>query len=152
MKLRFELRALRDELRRLRWTSSYSAGEENFRHLDESLAALISVLHQFDAGTLAAAKQELRRNPDLRKQVEQRARILDACDIPEVIQVRQQILRIATQALLVNHGAWCIYVLPAAFAYFSLSSLKRLIATTVSLPKPDLFRIAPSAGHATYGR
>jgi hypothetical protein len=32
------------------------------RDLDESLAALISVLHRFDAATLATAKQEMRRN------------------------------------------------------------------------------------------
>src|SRR5690349_485204 len=72
MKLHFELCALRDELRRMQWGRRGAQGEENFQYLNESLNALASVLHRFDVGTLAAVKQEMMRNPVLKKEAEQR--------------------------------------------------------------------------------
>jgi hypothetical protein len=153
MKLHFELQALRDDLRRLQLTSGPSPSDENFRYLDESLDALTLMLHRFDTGTLAAVGREMRRNPDLRGRVERRRRMLNECDVHEVVRARQQIVRIATRALLVNHGAWCIYIVPVAFGYFGLRNVRRLIVATISLPKPDLFRIAPnSAQRAVHAR
>ena len=149
MRLHFELRALRHELRRLRATAQPFEREQSLCYLDESLTALTSVLHRFDAATLAAVAREIERDPNLREQVEQRRRALDTCGVPELLEARQRILHVATRALIVNHGAWCLYVLPMALGYLSIGNLRRLIRAAVSLPETDLFRIAPSSDRRT---
>jgi hypothetical protein len=149
MKLHFELCALRDELRRLNWTRGRELTRENYDYLDEALLCLDSMLHRFDVGTLSAVSQELTRDPDLKREVEQRGRTLDGCAIVEAIEIRERLLRIASRALLINHGAWYIYVLPALFGWFGCGSARTLIRSAVSVPRSDLFRIAPTTAERT---
>ena len=145
MKLHFELCALRDDLRRLNWTRGRELTRENYAYLDDALLCLDSMLHRFDVGTLTAVRQELARNPELKREVEQRGKVLDGCPMIEAIEIRDGLLRIASRALLINHGAWCIYVLPAVFGCFSLGSARMLIRSAVSVPKSELLRITPNA-------
>ena len=144
MKLHFELCALRDELRRLNWTRGRELTRDYYAYLDEALLSLDSMLHRFDVGTLTAVRQELTRDPELKRAVEQRGRTLDGCPVIEAIEIRERLLRIASRALLINHGAWCIYVFPSVFGRFGLGSARILIRTAVSVPRSDLFRIAPN--------
>jgi hypothetical protein len=150
MKLHFDLCALRDELRRIQWVYGPAQSEENLRYLNESLRALASVLHRFDVGTLAAVRQEMTRNPALRKEIEQRGRMLEGCAVPEAIEIRERLVRIACRALLVNHGAWCIYVVPVAFGCFGFGNARRLIGAAVSLPVSELSRIMPNGRIALF--
>ena len=143
MKLRFDLCALRDELNRLKRDSGAAFDDERFCHLHDSLTALIATLHRFDVSTLLAVSQEIGRNPELREKVERRERMLDTCGVPELRDLRRRSLVIATRALAVNHGGWCIYGIPMVLGYLSLRKMGALIRATASLSKPDLFRIAP---------
>jgi hypothetical protein len=83
------------------------------------------------------------RNPELREKVERQERMLDTCGVPELRDLRRRSLVIATRALAVNHGGWCIYGIPMVLGCLSLRKMGALIRATASLSKPDLFRIAP---------
>ena len=144
MKLHFELCALRDQLRRLNWTRGQELTRANYAYLDEALLCLDSMLHRFDVSTLSAVRQELTRDPELKREVEQRGRTLDGCPMIEAIEIRERLLHIASRALLINHGAWCIYVLPAVFGHFGFGSARMLIRSAVSVPRSALLRIAPN--------
>lgn len=141
MKLRFDLEALRRRLFRLQTVNADSRNEGHFQYLDDSSSALLEMLHRFDAGTLVAVTQEMRRNTALRRQVDLRVQELDACASPEVRAVWRDIRSVATRALLVNHGGWFIYVLPLAPSCFVLRHLGQVIKASASVPKPELFRI-----------
>jgi hypothetical protein len=138
MKLHFDLCALRGALRRLRLARGQALSQEGCSGLDESLRALDSMLHRFDLGMLAAVRRELARNPALRRHVEQRGRMLDACTVPEAIEIRERLLHIASRALLVNHGAWCIYILPAVLGCLSFRNARRLIGAAIAVSQPGV--------------
>jgi hypothetical protein len=143
MKLHFELCALRDELRRLNWTRGQELTRGTYAYLDEALVCLDSMLHRFDVGTLTAVRRALTRDPGLKREIEERAKALEACPMIEAIEIRERLVRIATRALLINHGAWCIYVLPAVLGCLSFGSARAQIRSAVSVPRSELSRIAP---------
>jgi len=135
MKLHFELCTLREELRRLNWTQGQELTRGTYTYLDEALTCLDSMLHRFDVGTLIAVRQALARDPELRREVEQRARSFDSCSVSGAIEIRERLVHIASRALLVNHGAWCIYLFPAVFGCFSLKRARAQIRSAVSIPR-----------------
>jgi hypothetical protein len=149
MKLHFELDALREELRRSKENRGQELTPGDYANLDEAAVCLDSMLHRFDLGTLSAVRQALTRDPELRREVAQRRKALDGCSRAEVIEIRERLVDIASRALLVNHGAWCIYIVPAVLGCLCFESARAQIRSVVSVPKADLFRIAPSsAGRA----
>jgi hypothetical protein len=143
LKLRFELLCLRDELRMLKIQLGDSLGDEHFHRLRDSINALISMLYRFDVVTLATLQREIRRRPDLRDRVELRARLLDSCGVPQAQRIRQRSLVIATKAIAVNSGGWCVFLVPPALAYLGIYRLRTLVKASVSLSEWDLSRVVP---------
>ncbi|MEP7245690.1 MAG: hypothetical protein ABI885_18725 [Gammaproteobacteria bacterium] len=145
LKLRFELFALRDELRRLKIERADCLDDTHFDFLQESLNGLIRILDRFSVATLIAVENGIRRNPCLEEQLEVRARILDDCEIPNVLSIRDRSLRIAARAVAVNNGAWAIYLGPATLPFLGLSKLKKLIKASLSLPGAQLEEASTSS-------
>jgi hypothetical protein len=141
MKLRLELFSLRDDLRMLKVNRDRSLTDRQFEGLQESLNALIAVLHRFDGATLMALEFELRRNPLLRAQVDARARVLDGCTSHHARAIRARSVQIATIALAINSGGWFIYVLPVLLLAVGYAKVKRLIASSLALSESYLARV-----------
>jgi hypothetical protein len=143
LRLRFELFSLRDELRDLGMGGQAALDDRQFEYLQDSLNLLISVLDRFDGTTLIAVEKELRRNPLLRAQTEMRLSVVERCENLRARSIRAQCVRIAAQALAVNHGGACLYVLPLALPSLGYSRLRRLIAASLSLSDARLAKVAP---------
>jgi hypothetical protein len=143
LKLRFELFALRDELRLLKIECDRHLDDKHFDYLQGSLNTLIRVLHWIDMTTLAAVERELRTNPQIREQIEARNKVLDDCDIPEARQIRYRSLQVAAKAFAVNGGGWAIYPLPLLLPFVGHSKIKRAIKASLSLSELDLNKVAP---------
>lgn len=143
MKLRFDLCALQGDLDRLSARQPGAPLEQHYCQLRDSVTALIAMLHRFDAATLVVIEQALRSDQLLRERLEARERTLNACDVPEVRELRERFFRIATYAMAVNHGGWSVYGFPIVLAYLGLARVRRLIRAAASLSTPDLLRIAP---------
>jgi hypothetical protein len=141
--LRFQLFELRDEVRALKIECQGSLSDNHFDYLRDSINALICELYRFDAATLALAEHESRRDPEFRKRAEDRARILDDCDIPDARRIRSKSVEIATKALLVNSGASGLYLIPIALGFAGYSMLKHKIRIIASLSGPDFKRVSP---------
>lgn len=145
--LRFRLFSLRDELRALKMDLDGDLKDKHFHYLQDSINGLIHMLNRIDIATLHAITRELERNPKLRHQIEVRTKTLDDCNIPEARDIRKRSLRIASRAFLVNTGGLWIYVLPVVAAIAGVAALrlqyKRYIKDFVSVPEPELQRVAP---------
>lgn len=141
--MRFELFALRDDLRRLKIVGGVS--DRHFQYLQDSINTLISVLHRFDLAAITGIERELQRNVMLRQYVAARSRVLEDCRSPAAAEIYRRTLRIAVRALLVNSGAWVIYVGPVVAAFSSVSKLKASFKATldvsVSLRERELQRL-----------
>jgi hypothetical protein len=147
LKLRFDLFALRDELRRLKIERDSGLNDEHFEYLQGSLNTLISVLYRFDFATLNAVERETRRDPEVKARIERRVRVLDDCIVVECQSIRSRTLRIAVMALGVNNGVACLYLLPIFLCATGLSQLKRIIKESLSLRAPEIARYAPAPEH-----
>jgi hypothetical protein len=147
LKLRFELFALRDELRLLKIDCGHRLDDRLFDHLQASLNTLIRVLPRMDLTTLAAVKRELRTNPQVREQVEARSKVLDECGIPKLREIRSRSLQVAAKAFAVNGGGWGIYLLPLLLPLVSYAGIRKAIKASLLLSEPDLNKVAPFSRH-----
>jgi hypothetical protein len=158
LKLRFELFVLRDRVRALRIESPGALQDKHFHYLQDSINTLIAVLARFDVATFERIEAEMKRNPELRRLVEERSRILDDCALEEAKGIRYASLRLASVALAVNSGGWFIYVVPplAMMAgWFGLSgcvsSFKRRIKAVLAIPQADINKVAPESADISLG-
>jgi hypothetical protein len=149
LKLRFELFALRDELRLLKVSCGSSLDDKHFHYLQDSINAMISLLPRIDLSTLVAAQSEFERNKEFRAHCEARSKVLDDCNIPQARDLRRKSLRLVGVVLGVNSGGWAIFVLPVIGCIGSFQVLKSRIRLVASLPESDLNRVAnPAIGSA----
>jgi hypothetical protein len=148
LSLRYELFALRDELRQLKMGRGSSFADRHFHFLQDSINTLLSVLNHFDLATLWALEQQLQSDRVLRERMEMRARTLDDCAIPEVALIRRNTITIAARAIAVNNGICALCAVPFLAAFWGLAKLKRLIRESIALPEPDIQRAIPSSSAA----
>jgi hypothetical protein len=142
LELRFELFRLRDEVRQLKIESSDALLDKHFNYLQDSINALISFLYKFDFATLLLAEAESRRNPAFKKRVEERARILDDCNIQRARDIRKKSLVIAAKALVINSGACILYLIPIALVLSGYSAIKSRIRLFASFSDKDFERFS----------
>jgi hypothetical protein len=147
--LRFQLFALRDELRVLKMDFEGDLKDKHFDYLQDSINALISMLSRLDWATLHAITKELGQNSDLRLKIEARTKVLDDCTISQARDIRRRSVHIASHALIVNTGGFILYALPFVLAMTGIAALrsqyKRQINDLLSVPGPELRRVAPCA-------
>ena len=145
--LRFELRlklfALRDELRDLKLKLGDDLSDEVFRDLQNSINGAVMRLNQIDLGLLKTAREAFERDEKLRRRVERRIAMLEACPIEEVRIIRSRHFQLLDYALLINSGGWIPYLIPIVFGFIFADNAKTLVKTVFSLPENDLNRIVP---------
>src|SRR5262249_9653915 len=97
---------------------------------------------------LMNSEAELRRDPAMRKQLEQRAKELDECSIPEIKRIRKTSLRITGKVVAINAGGWAIYIVPLIWLRDILSRTVTLLKRLVLLPETEFERVMPSRSNA----
>jgi hypothetical protein len=142
--LRFRLFALRDRTRELKIKNGELLSDNHFRCLQDSINGLICVLDRIGIVALTCIDRELKRDIELRKRAEARARTLDDCTLPEMRTIRDETMDIAASAVAVNNGAWFIYLLPLLVAYACVSKVKGLLRQLLCLSESDIRRAVPA--------
>ena len=143
LSLRYELFALRDELRKLKLSHGDELDERHYGFLQDSLNSMIAMLARYDLMTLSLVDREYSRNGEFRKRCEARAKVLDDCRIPDARAIRKRSVKIAVKAFVVNSGGWLVYVLPFVIGKVGYEWLKSRLRLSISLSESDLRRVAP---------
>ena len=143
LSIRFELFALRDELRKLKLSHGSGLDEKHYSFLQDSLNSMIAMLHRYDLMTVSQVDREFSRNSEFRKRCEARAKVLDDCQIPEAKAIRKRSVKIAVKAFAVNSGGWAAYLLPFVIGQIGYASLKSKLRMSISLSESDIERVAP---------
>lgn len=139
---RFQLFVLRDEIRKLKIECGSSLDDKHFLFLQDWINFLISILHRLDLVSLARAEVQEKREPEILKRAEERFRTLDSCNIPRAREIRRQATRIAARTLLVNNGAWIIFIAPILICTFGYNNLKLKIRLLTTMSGADFQKIA----------
>jgi hypothetical protein len=152
LNLRCKLFALRDELRWLKIEHGKELNDRHFEYLHESINLTIHFLNRIDFGGLVASEHEYKTNPEFRKRVETRQKVLDDCQIKSARDLRRKSVAIAAEAFLVNSGALIVWlipvVVPAVLCALVTSKIRAWFALKIKIwmavPERDLERITPS--------
>jgi hypothetical protein len=155
LKLRFELFVLRDKVRALKVDHGVAFQDKHYHYLQDSINTLLSLLARFDLATLGRIEAEMKRNPELQQQSDERSQVLDDCDLEDAKLIRYASLRIAIAALAVNSGGWFIYVLPPLSLALGLkryfSSFRQRIKAVVAIPQSEINKFAPASTDLSLG-
>ena len=143
LKIRFELFKLRDELRFLKIKNGHNFQNKHFTYLHDSINSAISMVPRFEIYTIATINMELKKNKTLDNRIKERLKVMDDCNIPEIVEIRRRTEMLALKALCVNSGMWVPYILPILLFSLLYQFIKSRVMSIVSIPKPDLEKIIP---------
>jgi hypothetical protein len=141
LKIRYEAFALRDDLRLLKMERGDTLDDRHYEYLQDSINTLISNLPRFDVATLGLSERVYSRDPEFRQRVDERARLLENCAIPEAKNFRHRNVALAEKAILVNSGMLVAPLIPLILTGVGFSALKQRIRKFASLSEPDFHKV-----------
>lgn len=143
LSLRYRLFALRDEVRALKGDCRHLFDAEHYAYLQDSISTMIAMLHRYDVAAIAAAELRYRRDPEFRRRVDVRARILDNCNIPQAQSIRRRSIELIARATAVNSGMLCAPLYPFALMGIGLSVIHKRLRKLATLSTRELESVAP---------
>jgi hypothetical protein len=140
---RLQLFALRDRLRKLKWEQQDKLSDEVFFDLQSSINFAVVRLNQIDLHLIKNAKRAFERDEKLRKQVERRIAMFDACPVEELHRIRFEYFDALDNVVMVNSGGWTPYLIPVVIGFVLKESVQSAIKNVFSLPDNEIEKIAP---------
>lgn len=140
--LRFRLFKLRDQVRVLRIDQGHQFTEEAYEILEGTINCAIRVLPWTNMELFWEAQRAVDGDPKLRAAIDERSRILDSCNFPEVQEIRHEINRIGMTAFQVNSAGWFIYLFPLAVWFALFARMKALIQELLLVPQAKIESLA----------
>lgn len=144
LKLRFDLFALRDEVRSLKVEHGDMLRDRHFKYLEDSINSTILMLPRFELSVIRKINEELKKDKELDARVQERMRVLDDCNISRIAEIRKKSLDLANKSFVINSGMLFMYLLPFAL----LRVIENRIRSAVSMSNADLKKIAPNLDSA----
>lgn len=143
LKLSFELFKVRDEARFLKIQHGNQFECKHFDYLQDTINILLKSLHSFDVIALTQAQNAIKHDKALQEHVQKRKIIFDDCKMPEAIAIRKETLNIAAKIILVNNGAWFVYLIPIGIVAMIYKSLSDSVKEVFSLSEGDFNKVSP---------
>jgi hypothetical protein len=150
LQYRYNLFALRDDLRRLKIEKDDLIDNDLFESLNNSINSTIIHLPNLNLASLIEARRFFGKNEKIEKELVRRVEMINNCDIPEIKEIRDSLNLNFTKVFLINMGSWVLYLLPIVicllFILFILRSVRRLINGV----KGDIQKITLVPEHDSY--
>jgi hypothetical protein len=143
LSLRYRLFALRDELRALKADCGVRLDDEHFAYLQTSIDTMIAMLHRYDVAAIAASELQYRRDPEFRRRVDVRAKMLEDCTLPQAQSIRRRSVELIARATAVNSGMLCAPLYPFAVMGIGFSTAQKLLRKIAALSRRELESVAP---------
>jgi hypothetical protein len=141
---RLKLFALRDRLRNLKMDQRERLSDEVFFDLQSSMNFSVGRLRQIDLRLVKSANDAFEHDERLRKRVERRIAMFEACPIAELHQIIEEYFDVLDNVVLINSGAWLPYLIPAFIAFVLKESVQSAIKNVFSLPDNEIEKIVPT--------
>lgn len=141
--LRLKLFALRDDLRDLKIDRQEELTDEVFCDLQDAINGAIMRVNQIDLSLLKAAHEAIEHDEKLRKRLQARIAMFEACPLEDVKVIRHRCFELLDQALAINSGGLFPYLIPIIIGFLFADKARSLVVSVFSLPENDLDRIVP---------
>ena len=81
----------------------------------------------------------------MKARLDARAKVLDACRIPDVKRIRDESLKVGSTAFQVNAGGWAFYMVPLLACQNAIRKVTKLMRGLVLLPETEVARVLPES-------
>ncbi|MDT7809819.1 MAG: hypothetical protein QOJ70_3632 [Acidobacteriota bacterium] len=139
--LRFKLFGLRDDLRRLKVVEGDEFSDEVFNVMQGVINNTITLLHRTNLDLIVRAEIDLQENAALRKRVQKRRELLDACPLEEVQRIRKEAGAAMFRAVVINSGGWFVYIVPFFVLLGCASRVQAFVKAALTLPEYEVSRL-----------
>ncbi len=147
LQLRFELFALRDELRFLKIVHGEEFDDEAFNVLHTAMNSLISRLHAINIRTLYLASQALEQQ-EWKERVAKSRHAIGECKIDRVKEIDSECFSAFRRVFIANSGGWAAYVVPIAILAAGLRKVAAAIRSLVYISDRERDKIIPPSAAA----
>lgn len=120
MKLRYDLFALRDKLRRTKAEKGEAVDKKVYLLIQESLNNQIKFLPHITINLVWRALRDIKADPELATDISQRIALVNNTDLPELKEINEAGSKILATALIWNSLGLLIYVLPLIVAVMAI--------------------------------
>lgn len=141
--LRFKLFGLRDDLRRLKVGKGGELSDEVFNVMQGVINNTITLLHRTNLDLIVRAEIDLEEDAALRKRVQKRRELLDACPLEEVQRIRKEAGTAMYRAVLINSGGWFVYIVPVFVLIGCASRVQSFVKASLTMPEYEVDRLTP---------
>lgn len=145
LRLRYQVFALRDRLRRLK-SEDPALTDEVFRNLEDKLNGCVNILPYLTVSVVVRVEAQFANNPELSAQAEAGEKLLRLSPVAEAREIRGEVVRILTRAIQWNCLGLMIYGVPLYLAWMWVYRLFKAIDRMASLPSQDMNRLTPGLG------
>ncbi|MEW5800263.1 MAG: hypothetical protein AB1728_14790 [Bacteroidota bacterium] len=149
LKIRFNLFALRDKLRKLKSTYGKDLSDEVFLDLQESINNTIRFLPRISIELIFEATKELKENPKLIQEAEKKIKLIESCGVQEAINIQKESFDLFKLCIGFNTLALFIYLIPLAVTLTLLKGSINIVNKIQFIPESEAEKIIESAGLST---
>ncbi|TWT65656.1 hypothetical protein [Crateriforma conspicua] len=132
--IRYQLFAVRDELRHLYDEPAARVPRDAFQNLQSELNHHIRYQKHLTISTLWTVYRHAKRHPKQREAVQSEIRWLDGIKNDQFQQLRKRSETLAIKTLVVQSGGLLLYVLPAIALMMKIAQVKRWASITLRAP------------------
>lgn len=147
----YQVFRLRDQLRMLKIERGREFPEKQFQIMQDSMNGILRNIELIDIVMLRECQKKIAEDKEFRARVEERLKVLEACQLDEVKAIRDRSARIVERVLSVNNGAWGFYLLPIGVAFICYQKTAQMVKCIATLSEPDIEKVA-HAGTTTAKR
>lgn len=149
LKLRYGLFRQRDAIRSMKIKMGEGLSQDVFLMMEQSVNAAIRLLPNIELSLVHSFERQVASDGDLRRRIEARRRLLDACQVSGVKHIIRNLNRIVQAALAINSAGWLPLLIPVAVALVCAEKISSAIDLLVAARPRELDRIGvPEAAPA----
>lgn len=145
LELRFKLFKLRDEVRALKISHGENLDDRHFHYLQDGINNAIRLLPRLDVALFIALSYRLEHDKEFKARVDDRAKILKDCRIPEAVKIRKSTSNVVQHILGANSSGWIPYLIPIALSVAFYKRTKKLAVSLAALSEADIQAVAPDS-------
>ena len=142
---RNDLFKIRDRIRNLIISNTLTnQDKDSAQVIDESICIILKKLNILNFITLIKVIRTLEKNRELKKSVEMSENEIGLAVNQDIVDIFKDVCNIVGKIILINNGAWIIYIIPAIIVWAVFSVLKFLVSKlVVSIPRQDIEKLMP---------
>lgn len=135
MGIRNDLFEVRDSLRAIKCSSdSKSVDDESFQIVHDAVNRFTSRVSSFTIFVAVQVRQLRTRDPEVYAKMKKRSERLAAVPSAEFQKVLKRMDAIVVKAMLVNSGAWFVFIVPVILLMTLLARLSKFAMAIIALP------------------